>query len=317
LGIHPRPDMTWEEKKKMYDKLQEIKRMGPVYNPWLSTYQRHVRWSEHNLLVEQVEEQLKFKPLFKSTEAGRQRCREYTAIVNKIYEKEKATGAPIPDLSLANDSDDEMAPSSSSKMATRSSRKKRTFSGSVKTEPIDEDEQYFNSTRPTASYTRPEYSHFLPGQSSNIVLPGPPVPVMLPDGYAPRFEETRREHAPEQAPTTVKMYECTICNLRLKSLSMLNIHIQKHSKKCLKCGIKFNRFDELQKHGPYCMRANGIIVIPPRPKPQPKPQPPPKPKKWHICRLCEEKFDHPRRLYWHQVKRCKKRYVSKSWVVKI
>jgi hypothetical protein len=76
--------MTWDEKKKMYDKLQEIKRMGPVYNPWLSTYQRHVRWSEHNLLVEQVEEQLKFKPLFKSTEAGRQRCREYTAIVNKV-----------------------------------------------------------------------------------------------------------------------------------------------------------------------------------------------------------------------------------------
>jgi hypothetical protein len=143
-------------------------------------------------------------------------------------------------------------------MATRSSRKKRTFSGSVKTEPIDEDEQYFNITRSTASDTRPEYSHFLPGQSSNIVLPGPPVPVMLPDGYAPRFEETRREHAPEQAPTTVKMYECTICNLRLKSLSMLNIHIQKHSKKCLKCGIKFNRFDELQKHGPYCMRANGM-----------------------------------------------------------
>ena len=84
MGIHPHPDMTWDEKKAMYEKLQEIKRMGPVYNPWLSTYQRHVRWSEHQLLVAQVLHKLKFKPLFKTTEAGRQRCREYKAIVDKV-----------------------------------------------------------------------------------------------------------------------------------------------------------------------------------------------------------------------------------------
>ena len=89
MGIHPHPDMTWDEKKAMYEKLQEIKRMGPVYNPWLSTYQRHVRWSEHNLLVAQVLNELKFKPLFKTTEAGRQRCREYKAIVDKVNHSTK------------------------------------------------------------------------------------------------------------------------------------------------------------------------------------------------------------------------------------
>lgn len=176
----------------------------------------------------------------------------YFDIYFQIYEKENADAAPIPDLSLANDSDDE---SSYSKNA---SPEHDPFI-SVKIEPLDEDEQYFLPS--TASDKRPEFNpnhFFLPRKSSKIVVPGPPVPVMLPDGYAPRFDETRREHAPETAPATVRMYECTICNCRFKSLTLLNMHIKKHSKKCRKCGLKFNRFDLLQKHRPYCMHANGV-----------------------------------------------------------
>ena len=87
LGIKIKPGMNYLEKKKMYEKLMKIKEMGPVYNPWLSTYQRHIRWSEHLYLVDEVLEELKFKPPFISTEANRQRCREYKAIVEKVKRK--------------------------------------------------------------------------------------------------------------------------------------------------------------------------------------------------------------------------------------
>ena len=84
LGIKIEPGLSYSEKEKMYHKLIQIRGMGPVYPPNLTKLQRHTRTVEHQLLVDDLLDELKFKAPFRETDANRRKCREYKAIVEKV-----------------------------------------------------------------------------------------------------------------------------------------------------------------------------------------------------------------------------------------
>ena len=109
-----------------------------------------------------------------------------------------------------------------------------------------------------------------------------------------------------------KAYQCRICLKTLKSKHEFHIHIRKHKPKCHDCNLDFKKWDQYNKHLPFCSRKNGIVQIRERKSKTQK-----KPKTPFSCQLCYRKYEKYEHLFDHQVNRCHKRYVSPAWIVKI
>lgn len=107
-------------------------------------------------------------------------------------------------------------------------------------------------------------------------------------------------------------FKCRLCPKKFKSKYAFTIHVNKHPAKCVNCHVTYKSWGELRRHEPYCSRRFGRTIIPPRPPRAEKKKPKP-----FKCQLCDRKYEKYAELYDHQVKRCKKRYVSEKWVVKI
>ena len=130
--------------------------------------------------------------------------------------------------------------------------------------------------------------------------------------------EIKSEPIGEEQPTTRRsarrgVYKCRLCPKKTKSKYEIVLHLhKKHEPKCQNCNLKFGSWNQCEKHEPFCSRKNGLIVIPLRPAPLEKPKNLP-----FKCQLCYRKYEKYQHLYNHQVQRCKKRYVSTNWIVKI
>ena len=104
---------------------------------------------------------------------------------------------------------------------------------------------------------------------------------------------------------------CQICFKIFKTKGQLNTHKNKHNKKCRDCKLKLKSWFDENFHRDYCSKTNRII-IPIRDNLQEIERRRP----WKCC-LCHRSYEKYKQLFDHQVKRCKKRYVSHNWIVKI
>ena len=105
--------------------------------------------------------------------------------------------------------------------------------------------------------------------------------------------------------------KCKICSKMCRSKHEFHVHIRTHAPRCVHCGGKFKNWKQFQKHIPSCTRKNGIIRIPKRDVKAKKERRPFK------CQLCDRKYLTYAHLFNHQVQRCKKRYLTDAWIVKI
>ena len=118
------------------------------------------------------------------------------------------------------------------------------------------------------------------------------------------------------------LFRCRICSKTFSSRYAFTIHVNKHKKKCVNCKLTFKTWKEVETHKDFCSRKNGRIVILPRKarnlrvffsdfmKLKSKKMP-------FKCQLCHRKYECYDHLFKHQFKRCKKRYISSTWIVKI
>ena len=110
------------------------------------------------------------------------------------------------------------------------------------------------------------------------------------------------------------LFRCRICSKTFSSRYAFTIHVNKHKKKCVNCKLTFKTWKEVEDHKDFCSRKNGRIVILPRKARNLRI----KPKKLPFeCQLCHRKYECYDHLFKHQFKRCEKRYVSSTWIVKI
>ena len=132
----------------------------------------------------------------------------------------------------------------------------------------------------------------------------------------PEVNDNNITSDPEEKENS-KTYTCRLCNAEFTSKITLYSHLQnghKKEKKCVNCRVQYGTWRELEDHEPYCPRAFGLVHARTQ-NPPPRRQPPQRqPYKCSLCYRRYEKYDH---LYNHQVRRCKKRYISAKWVVKI
>ena len=105
--------------------------------------------------------------------------------------------------------------------------------------------------------------------------------------------------------------KCKICGKMCKSKHEFHVHVRSHNPRCVHCGLKFNTWKEFQKHIQACTRKNGIERIPRREVKAKKQRRPFK------CQLCDRTYLTHAHLFNHQVQRCKKRYRTDAWIVKI
>ena len=105
--------------------------------------------------------------------------------------------------------------------------------------------------------------------------------------------------------------KCKICAKMCRSKHEFHVHVRSHNPNCVHCGMKFNTWKDFQKHIQACTRKNGIQRIPRRAVKSKKQRRPFK------CQLCERSYLTYAHLFNHQVQRCKKRYLTDAWIVKI
>ena len=106
-------------------------------------------------------------------------------------------------------------------------------------------------------------------------------------------------------------FGCRICPKTFKSKFTLELHLNRHKPKCINCNLEFKSWKNLKTHEKSCSRKFGIIK-----KPKRKINVPEK-KRGFKCQLCFRTYTEHKHLYNHQVRRCKKRYVTSTWVQKI
>ena len=111
---------------------------------------------------------------------------------------------------------------------------------------------------------------------------------------------------------TRKEYVCRMCFKDFNSNFGFHRHVIKHIPECFDCQLKFKNWNQFKIHLPHCARKFGITTIRPR-----QTRPAKKPKLKFECQLCHRKYEKAEHLRNHQINRCKKRYVSDTWVVKI
>ena len=127
-------------------------------------------------------------------------------------------------------------------------------------------------------------------------------------------EETRRslQLVPiEYRIGTRKEYVCRMCFKSFNSKFGFHRHVIKHNT-CYDCKLNFKNWNQFKTHLPYCSRKFGIITIQPR-----QTRPVKKPILKFECQLCKRKYETAQHLRNHQIMRCKKRYVTDTWIVKI
>jgi hypothetical protein len=114
-------------------------------------------------------------------------------------------------------------------------------------------------------------------------------------------------------PPLIRSNFCWVCFRSYDSIHGLSIHLSCH-KQCPKCDLKFQNYKDLVSHQVFCSRRFGIKICPRRPPSRAVNQ---KKVKSYKCQLCEKKFKSEQVLRHHHVFKCEKRYISKSWCVKI
>jgi hypothetical protein len=113
---------------------------------------------------------------------------------------------------------------------------------------------------------------------------------------------------------TRKEYLCRMCFKCFNSKFGFHRHVIKaHKATCYDCSLDFKNWNQFKAHLPHCARKFGITTIRPRQNSRPVK----KPKLKFECQLCKRKYEKAEHLRNHQINRCKKRYVTDTWVVKI
>ena len=117
-----------------------------------------------------------------------------------------------------------------------------------------------------------------------------------------------------QNGVTARNFGCRICGEAFTSRYLFQIHINGHQPFCpQECNLGFETWEEVVQHLAFCPRKFGVVDR--RPLNQPRaPRQPPRPFR---CQLCRRTYETYRHLFRHQVQRCKKRYRTRAWVVKI
>lgn len=105
--------------------------------------------------------------------------------------------------------------------------------------------------------------------------------------------------------------KCKMCFKMCRSKHEFYVHVRSHDPYCVHCGMKFRSWKDFQNHIQSCTRKNGIQKIPKRPVKAKKQKRP------FRCQLCDRNYLTYAHLFNHQVQRCKKRYLTDAWVVKI
>jgi len=164
----------------------------------------------------------------------------------------------------------------------------------------------------------------LPEFEMGIKLEPVPEPVKLPDGTTVPNGTQTSSHSTADCKTETGgdiptgqnradyCFKCRICEQIFNTRYEHAVHVAKHDIKCVNCNCKYKTWKDLEDHEVYCTRRFGRILIPPRDS-----KPAKKPKLRFKCCLCHRRYEKYAHLFDHQVKRCKRRYLSAKWVVKI
>jgi len=138
----------------------------------------------------------------------------------------------------------------------------------------------------------------------NIIYDSPAEPVRFP--------------TPAIIKVTNYLYECKICGTDFTSMFEHGRHFARHQPFCGGCGLKFDTWNEIDRHHDFCARKNGLKIIPRRVR---KMNPKNKTAKTHICPLCKKKYSIKQLMVRHLALRCRVRYQVSSegniWVLKI
>ena len=137
-----------------------------------------------------------------------------------------------------------------------------------------------------------------------------PTDVSLPRGLGLANRMLRTPTGKLYIDTGTRL-RCKICSKMCRSKHEFYVHVRTHNPRCVQCGLNFKNWKEFEKHIPSCTRKNGIMRIPKRPGKVKKEKRPFK------CQLCDRKYLTYAHLFNHQVQRCKKRYLTDAWIVKI
>ena len=157
----------------------------------------------------------------------------------------------------------------------------------------------------------------LPEFKMGIKLEPVPEPVKLPDGTTvPTRANEYNTDTGDDIPTVQNRadywYKCRICEEKFNTRYEHAVHAAKHDIICVNCNCKYKTWSDLEAHEEYCARRFGRIVITPRDmKPAKRPRLPFK------CCLCQRRYEKYEHMFDHQWKRCKRRYLTAKWVVKI
>ena len=180
-------------------------------------------------------------------------------------------------------------------------RPEAIYHGDIKIEPIDESESPEENSQPVPDEPETVTMNFMnPLEPTDLSMPRElfsDLSMRTPGGRLYIDNGTR--------------LKCKICHKMCRSKHEFHVHVRSHTPKCAHCGWKFNTWKEFQKHIQSCTRRNGIQKIPKRPVKAKKERRPFK------CQLCDRSYLTYAHLFNHQVQRCKKRYLTDAWIVKI
>ena len=120
-------------------------------------------------------------------------------------------------------------------------------------------------------------------------------------------------------PREMRCYKCRVCDKVVKTKYEFFVHVNTHPAKCVNCHVVYESWKKLDEHEVYCSRRFGRIILSMDPRlERQRNQTKKKSKKYLFkCSFCKRQYEKYEHLYDHQVNRCKKRYKSKNWVVKI
>ena len=178
------------------------------------------------------------------------------------------------------------------------------FHAEIKTEPANDEEMVAQEV--LVPYVPDEPTHLI---DIDFMNPLTPTDLSMPkEMFKNRPLRTPSGKLDMDNGTRLK---CKLCSKMCRSKHEFYVHVRTHDPRCVHCGIKFKSWKQFEKHIPSCTRKNGIIRIPQRPGKAKKERRPFK------CQLCDRKYVTYANLFNHQVQRCKKRYVSDTWIVKI
>ena len=109
------------------------------------------------------------------------------------------------------------------------------------------------------------------------------------------------------------LFGCRICKSVFETRWEHGRHVSTHRSKCKRCQAKFQDRAKLKEHEPYCKFRNGLIQFS-LPKQNNRAKEPKRPFK---CILCYRTYTEHQHMLNHQTKRCKKRYRTTEWVVRL